>query len=611
MFVATLLVLLDVFGEIQLAVLLVLVAACSWAVGLRRSSLSRHARAVRDECRAEPLVLLGFAVVLVVAAVWAAVPLLPSAGGWRYWADGLELADAGGIPDFTSQWGEALPPAVSKVGGNAFLGALSFLFREEPFTGMAVALWLSAVGYAAGLFALAYELGLRWTAALVPILGMAAFPLPGSVTLSTEVAHKLEFFQHEDLGRMLAAVGASIVLAGAEWRPSRLQALAGGAVLAAAGLTHLVPLVVFAGLIAGVLLARLALGPLRRELAVFATIAFLSVASLVAVPLVLARGEVGFSGATEADQYQLVEGRYDPTARMKGLTLPPRPKDEARWYESPSTTARQAAEGAVGRSLDGIGAAVLAALVVALAVAVLVWGTLELRLLSCGALVLAAWMVAAALFFSFHYSLWVQATFGQRRLFEYASLPLILIAGAGLELLAQRLGQRWRVAGRALAAGAVAAALIASIGDLGPTDKRGSLRYVAAAATTPCDSRLLLEHVSRGTFQSLAGRISVTEGLVPFLRPTVLNDVLALRGEARAFFTDPESGAGFLAREEVDYVLSTGRGALDRAPSLRLVGEVQGVNVYEVRLSQENARLPDADESPGYYCVRNPPTGGA
>jgi hypothetical protein len=606
MFVATVLVLLGIFGRVVLAVLLALVAAGSWTVGLRRSRLSEHAAAVRAEVRAEPFLALVFLLLLVASVAWAAVAVLPSAGGWRYWADGLELADVGGIPSFTAQWGEALSPAVSKLGGNAFLGTLSFLFGDHPFTGMAVALWLSAVGYAVGLFALAYELGLRWTAAVVALLGIAASPLPGDVVLNADVVSKLEFYQHEDLGRMLATVGAALVLARGRTGPSRTQMAAGGSVLAAAGLTHLIPLVAFGALVAGALVVRFALGPRRREIATLAGVAACAAVFLIAAPLALAGGEVGFSGATQPGSYTLVEGRYDPTARVKGLTLDPRPKSEARWYQAPGTTARLAAEASLGRSLSGSAAGVVALAFVAVAAVIFALGTTELRSLVGGAVAMAVGLLGAGLFFSFHYTLWAQGTFGERRLFEYASVPLMLIGVAGLELVAQRLERRWRLAGRTVALAAIVGALIASIGDLGVADQRAPMRYVAAAATTPCDSRLLVDRVTRGTFQALAGRISITEGLVPFLRPTLVNDVLALRRDTRAFFEDPENASDILAREEVDFVLSATRAKLRSASALRLVDEVDGVSVYEVQDSETSDMLPRPTESAGYDCVERP-----
>lgn len=608
-FAATLLVLLGIFGPVQLAVLLIAMAAGSWAVGFRRGSLSRHAAALREELRTQhPFVWLGLAALVLIAASWAAVAVLPTAGGWRYWADGLELADAGGVPSFTAQWGDELPPAVSKLGGNAFLGSLSFLFSGHPFTGMAVALWLSVVGYAAGLFALAYELGLRWTAPAVALLGIAGSSLPGGIVLNAEIAKKLEFFQHEDLGRMLAAVGAAIVLARTGDRPSLVRMVGGGVVLAAGALTHLIPVIAFAALIGGALVPRLVSGPARRKLAGFAAFAVAVTAVLTATPLALARGEVGFSGATDPERYTLVEDRYDPTALMKGLTRPPRPKSEQRWYESPGTTARLAAEAAIGRDLDPAGAGLLAGGVLLAALAVAVFGTNDLRSLVGGAAGMAAALVGVALLFSYRYDLWAQATFGERRLFEYASVPLVLIAVAGVELGAHKLAGRWLLAGHALALGFVLAVAIGSVGALGVTPKTGSLRYIAAAVTTPCDSRLLVDHGTRGTFQALTGRISVIEGLVPFLRPSVVNEVLVLRADARRFMEDPDRFSAFLTEEEIDFVLAHPRPPLNRARSLRLVHKVDGIGVYKVARPTADSRLPQPSESPGYDCVSRRPS---
>jgi hypothetical protein len=302
----------------------------------------------------------------------------------------------------------------------------------------------------------------------------------------------------------------------------------------------------------------------------------------------------------------LVEGRYDPTARMKGLSLAPRPKSDARWYQAPATTARLAAEASVGRSLGRTSAVLVAVVVLALAGVIFAFGTLDHRCLAVGALLMWAGLLGAGLFFSFQYGLWAQGTFGERRLFEYASLPLVLIGATALQIAAERLEGRRSLAGRALGIAAALVALLLSLRSLGVSDERGTMRYIAAAATTPCDTRLLVDHVTRGSFQALAGRISVTEGLVPFLRPDLVNEAVALREESRAFFKSPEDSPRLLAREEVDFVLTTRADRLERADSLRFVREVDGVSVYEVDRTEGGERLPRPTASPGYDCLMSP-----
>jgi len=607
--VGTLLVLIRQFKVVPLLVLLALVTAASYVVAVRRSSVAEHVAAVREEFDGDRVFLgLGLAVVVFVAAFWVAVPLVPMHGAWRYWSDGLELADRGAVPPFTAQWGAALPPDISKLGGSAFLGGLSFLFRDQPYAGMAVALWLSVVGYAAGLLALGRELGLRRTAPALPLLGIAGSALPG-IALNEEITSKLAFFQNEDLGRTLALVAAVLIVApGRErWRLERM--VAGGAVLGAAALTHLIPTIAFVALIGGVLVAQLALGPERRR--ILWAVGALALAGVVTVvPLSVAGGDLGLQGAGSPTRYTLFQGKYDPTAKAKGLTRAPRLKSEHRWYEPPFVTTRLAAEAAVGRGFSRTGVALLAVLGLAAAGAAFAFGTRELRFLLAGAAAVAVTILGIALLFSFRYTLYIPATFGKRRMFEYASIPPMLIGLAVLEVAATRLVARWVNAVRAIVVAAVLALAVGAVGALGPAPKASarSFGYVQAAVQTPCDSRLLVDRITRGTFQALSGRISVTEGLVPFLRPTIVNDVLELRASTERFFLDPKTYSGILADEEIDFVVAGISPALDAAPGLERVAAVAGLGLYRVEVRSPGGVLPRPSESPGYHCFRKAPS---
>lgn len=597
---------LVIFGLFSLWSLLAVVTAgtvASYAVGARRSHPRDHWRSTRREFAAGgSLLWLGLAAVLFVAISWIAIPILPMAGGWRYWADALELADRGAVPGFTAQWGAAREPAISKLGGSGFLGALSFGFRAHPFAGMAVALWVAATGYAAGLFALGRELGLRWSAPFLALLGVGALALPGGIVLNGEIAEKLAFYQHEDMGRMLAAVGAAIVLARSESRSWLARPLAGGIVLAAGGLTHLIPLVVFGAFVLGAFAVRMLLEPRWRQTLREASAVVVVAVALIVVPLALAGGEVGFSGATAPGRYVLLDGKYDPTARVKGLTRAPRPKSVDRWYESPASTLRRAVEATIGRTIDPLGIGFLLVCAGLGAAVVMAFGSLDLRSLLGGAVSMALAIGAIALLFSYRYSLYAQATFGERRLFEYGSLSLLLLVLAVAEVAAAALSAKRAWIAGPLAAAGLAALAISLQGDLGPSRERGSLRYVAAAASTPCDARLLVDRTTRGSFQALTGRISVTEGLVPFLRPTIVNSVLAVETRKHQFFRNPDRFARLLADEQVDFVLTRPRPALRLARSIRFVREVDGIAVYEVAEQRIAGTLPRPTQSPGYHC---------
>jgi len=607
-FSGILLVLFGAFEPISLAVLLTAITAPAYLVAFRRAGPRDHLNAVREEFAADRVFLsLGLGALVLVAASWLAVPELSMRGGWRYWSDGLELADRAGVPESTTQWGAARPPETSKLGGSAFLGALSFVFREQPLAGMALALWLSTVGYAAGLFALGRELGLRWLAPALPLLGITGSTLPAGIVLNRETGWKFTFFNNEDMGSMLAAVAAAIILASSSERFSLERVIAGGILLVAAALAHLIPVIVFGAFIAGVLVARAAVRRHRRH-AAFAGGAFVIAGVMTVTLLALARGEVGWQEAGSSRRYTLSEGKYDPTAKMNGLNRRPRPKSERRWYQPPGTVMRLAAEAAVGRDLTGLTVIVLAFAAVLATATTLAFGSIDVRFLIAGITAMALAIVGIALLFSYRYSLYLPAVFGRRRLFDYMPLVLTLLGLAVVEVVVGRLALRRARIGRAIAVASVLAVALGTAGGLGAASKPELARYVRAAVLTPCDSRLLVDQATHGTFQALTGRISVTEGLIPFLRPAILDDVLRLREATKQFFADPEGSARILHEQEVDFVIAETTPALNAAGGLELMSTVDGLAVYAVEGAPSSRDLPRPAESAGYHCFTEVPS---
>ena len=117
-------------------------------------------------------------------------------GPWRYWQDGIEIADAGRVPHQTLQWGATYTPTVSKVILNSYQAGMSYLIGASPLPAMGALLWLVAVGLACGLWALGRELGLRYTAALLPLLVL--------VLVDNELHRDLDVYTAENTGRMAA-----------------------------------------------------------------------------------------------------------------------------------------------------------------------------------------------------------------------------------------------------------------------------------------------------------------------------------------------------------------------------------------------------------------------
>ena len=209
---ATVLALVHLLRPWSLALLLAAVSCLLLAWTLRRTPPRELLGGLRGEARAGwPVVVFGLLAVAAIAVARLSIPVDASAGGWRYWSDGLEFADAGSVPSTVLQWGALHAPAISKLGANSFDAGLSFVLRDHPFSAMAAALWISAVGFAAGMFALGWELGLRWCAAALPLLALTGHAWPGGLVFDADIVHKLTFFQTEDSGRMCML--AALVLA--------------------------------------------------------------------------------------------------------------------------------------------------------------------------------------------------------------------------------------------------------------------------------------------------------------------------------------------------------------------------------------------------------------
>ncbi len=604
-----------IFAPATTAVAL-LVAVAALAAGARRSTPARAlAGDVRAQVRAAPAPLaLGAAVVIAIAVARLAVPVAPVHGAWRYWADGLELASAGHVPAASLQWGALHPATVSKLVGNAFTGELSMVFAAHPLTGMATALWLAVAGYAVGLFALGWELGLRRTAPLLPLLGVAGAHLPLGISLNADSIAKLTFFQDEDMGRAVAMIGAAMALPCLRGEAGRAPRVAAGLVLAAAGLTHAIPTGVAVAFLLAYAAFRLGSAETRRP-AITAMAAIGATGAIAAVVLVApAGGVIGLQGASSGT-YVLFQGRYDPTAYADNRFLLPRPKSHDRWYEPPARTMTELADAATGWAARGAGLVAALAAAAAAAAVVWAWGPPGLRPAVLAALALEAVLLAVALAFSYRQSYYVPATFGERRLFEYASIPVMVVGLAAIETGIARLSGLGTRAPAVVAAALVVLVLVAA----GPGDVRGDIPsgsgtadYIAAARTaTPCNARILATVTSKGAFQALTGRADILEGMAPFLRPAILRSTVRLTHLARRYLAHPHLHPGFLEAEHVDFVLvgrgkAAGWGSFGSAPGLAFVRQVGSVRVYRHVGRGAGSGGVRPDDAPGYTCRRTP-----
>ena len=67
---------------------------------------------------------------------------------------------------------------------------MSYLIGSAPLPAMGALLWLASVGLACGLWALGRESGLRYTAALLPLLALAL--------VDNELQHDLDVYTAEN-----------------------------------------------------------------------------------------------------------------------------------------------------------------------------------------------------------------------------------------------------------------------------------------------------------------------------------------------------------------------------------------------------------------------------
>jgi hypothetical protein len=143
------------------------------------------------------------------------------------------------------------------------------------------------------------------------------------------------------------------------------------------------------------------------------------------------------------------------------------------------------------------------------------------------------------------------------------------------------------------------------------------LDWVAEHA--PCGARILPDRVTLGTFVAATGRVSVVEGMGPYLRPAMLHIVLRNVLAAHRFFEDPAGGAALLHRLGVDEVLvvkgvriGSMVGVLESGvdpqafrgvPFLELVHSSPVLDVYRVR-GAGGGSFPNPASAAGFTCRR-------
>jgi hypothetical protein len=636
-----LLVLLRLFNPVTFFAGVVLLTVAFYVLGLRRSGLKERVSAMRGEIRQDGWI---DAIGLIAVAVFAfgitrgqsALLNFGVANPFRYWSDGLEIAGAGQVPSETLQWGQLFAPTVSKLSFNAFNGALAFL-SDNPLEVMGPPLVLVLVGCCFAGWAFGRELGLRFTAPLLVILaGRGTQVFKDSLVISSQ-----RWYAGETFARLALVTGLILGINALRNKGRPVVAVAAGIAFGVAGTMHLIPTgigVGFLGFYAVFLMV--SERHFRHVLTVGLVIG--GIFSLFVLSgLRLSGGDAAFDTVDKEHEIDTDGGTFDPTRYLAtGVVEQPQELQPASrvemndgWYELPGKIFDQYILRSLATKVGGSLPAVILIITGLLALLLLFLAPQPLRPVAMAGFAMWASLLIIAIFMSSSYDTYVPGNFAQRRLWSYAGFFLLVVVVGLLEVTLQLLTRvrSWIPV--------IAAVLILSVALIGAKPPPVPRNFRKAGADSvramnwvsenlPCNARLLANQRTGGTFQSMTGRVAVTEGMAPYLRPEMLGEVIQLLHDGKAFFENPALNALVLDEHGVDYVLVARKKYLfDRKPALlgrfppqrlaraeglELVHQSRLMDVYRVE-DPSTGEWPQPDEYAGYACrtegVPVPPVG--
>jgi hypothetical protein len=608
---ATALAVTGTIGRTSFVIALALVTAALWAAAFRWRSPRAELRALAIDARCSRWILVPGLVGLTAFAieklrVQPLTILSSSQAAWRYWADGLEILRAGGVPATTLQWGIHIPTTVSKVALNSFEAGIASVAPNGALPTIAALVWLGSVGLFAALLALGRALGLRVLSVVVPAVLLAS---SDSGPINPEFTQDANSYRVETIGRMVAVCAVVVAIAVVRGRAGRREAAVAGILFGAAAGTHLIPVVVVGIFVVWYAAASIAVGrrrrPRLRRIAGAAGITALVTVAVWLAVLAASGGDLGFQRAREGGGYPGFPVTLDPTKTFE-VIKPSHPRGRrSGWAIRPM----RLGETAVASVFDDVQVTTPRRDYVALALLALASGlVLWRRPRALGPVTLASWvsalsLVVAGLYFSHRYRTFVPATFGPRRLFEYGVLFAVIAAAAVASTVLRDVvartarGRRHdlRRAG-AVGAAALAVALCAATPPRAatPLERDGLDVMTTLARTVPCNARILVNVRTAGSFEVLARRTSIDEGMAPYLRPSVLRRVLPIVLGAHKFFHDPAANRAFIENQHVDVVLALAgpkvagrallkrgrRGVLNHVPWLHPLVEGPNFTIY-------------------------------
>ncbi len=599
-----------------------IITAALWVWAWRSHSIRGFFQSMATDIRGNKVALgIGALVLLVYLVLHLRYLFVLGGPRYVYYLNGLEIANSHGVPKETLEYGQNWPPATDKIYLDSFTGLL-VLFVNNTAVGPGVLLLLSTFGAFMGLWASAWELGLKRTGVLLPTLFMA-----NMFFLTKNVGIGYTEYRAEDFGRAVAfcALAAGIA-AVREPDKSRAWWLAGGGgiILAAASGSHLIPtvVVVCALCMAGLGALLFSYRGKDRLIPVARLAALGALAGLGGLVIrALAGGSFGLEGATDPSAYKLIKtasGLMDPTAYLYGGThvaLSP-----SLWGTKPPQVLKSMLTGVSSPDPREvwliIGLSVVAALLLLL--------NESLRPLAVTGIGIMVGITVVGLAFALHYHSYIDETFGIRRLAPYVPLGFLLLLLGVAELL-------WLQVERASVKVAVALAAAAVVGIsawlLPATANSQGIDYIGHQRTelvnwvrtkTPCNARFLINQRTEGTFTALTGRYALLEGMGAFLRTGQLPYVVDLLLKAQKFFHFPLNDANFLRVHDISYVVvaqgfqELGYAApigpanirqLNATPFLQLVFSTRTIRVYKVVGASSSPVYPLLD-GPYLHCVK-------
>jgi hypothetical protein len=611
------------------------VSAILWLIVLRRTSLRLHAHALLDDLSKNTFPLL--VGVLVLAAILILhFQFLHVLGAPRYvyYLNGLEIANSGGVPSSTLEYGQAWPPATDKIFLDAFTGAV-VLLDHNVVIGPGVLLLISILGFALGLWATAWELGLRRTGALLPLLLLSSQVIFNTTTtadqgqlLSRRYPANSNFadYHADDFGRAVAYCALALCIVAIRQRRWRPAAVA-GIVLAAASGTHLIVTVVVVIAVCCAGAAELLRGEDRAaRLLVLRQVSVLGgvFAFLGLLIRLSAGGSFGLGGASNPSGYAEAHTSFDASRFLFTSKLTPQVPG-GHWYVSPSQVFSDIMAGS-GISLPVWGLLPALAGFAVGATLLFVFARTDVRIAGLVGFGIIAGIIVASMLFAYHYHVYLEATFGVRRLKDFSSLGSIIIALGVLEALLLVLDRRRP----RLSTGVAAALIIVVSAWVLPTNvapqqvsqlSRQRIRFFDWVRTqTPCNARFLIDERTEGPMTALTGRFALMEGMGAFLRVDKLPYLVSLMLASRKFFESPRSDEAFLREHGISYVVATQENRLlgiNRPTGKAKIPELQATPFLKRNLATKDVvvyRVLGVDPPPvsplltGPYlhCIRTP-----